>query len=68
MASKLLHPLFSPEDFQHRVVRNAERLLSETVGDHVFNPEFTNDYLDQEHKPADTVLEVFRREERMQGF
>ena len=63
MASRPAYPLFSPEDFRHRVVRNSERLLSETVGDHVFNPEFTSDYLDQDHKPAAVLIPVIRRSE-----
>lgn len=56
-----MHPLYSPEDFRHRVMRNAERFRSETVGDHVFNPEFTSDYLEQEHKPAAVLVPVVRR-------
>ena len=61
MASQSVHPLYSPEEFRRRVTRNADRLRSETVGDHVFNPEFTSDYLDQDHKPAAVLIPVIRR-------
>ena len=53
---------YSAEDFHRRLARNAHRLVSETVGDHTFNPEFTSDYLDQAHKPAAVLVPVVRRD------